>query len=219
MRFSSLAPNVVSLCFSPKRDRKIRSQHKVTKALDDSSLGYLEFSGARQTRLQRLHRREFMAAGCKPPPAPEPGGAAEVALPPAVAASVEQLREIGVNRSYRDMPRLADQTPGFRSNKAGMSHSEYWYLKMLTGDWPMAQMERLLAFTYAVRPSSRVDIDIWPLAATLPPDQITPAVARDINRLLGEGQADATCNGLDWPGYVLSVSEDGTRLRFLRGAG
>lgn len=150
---------------------------------------------------------------------PQAQARAQAALPPAVAATVEQLREIGVNRSYRDMARPADQTPGFRSNKAGTSHSEYWYLKMLTGDWSMAQMERLLAFPYAVRPSSRGDIHIWPLAATLPPDQITPAVARDIDRLLGEGQAEAIRNGLDWPGYMPGVSEDGTRPYFVSGAG
>jgi len=117
------------------------------------------------------------------------------------------------------MARLADQTPGFRSNKAGMSHSEYWYLKMLTGDWSMAQRERLLACPYAVWPSSRRDNYIWPLAAALPPDQITLVVARNIDRLLGEGQAEAIRNRLDWPHYVLGVSEDGTRLYFVSGAG
>jgi len=170
----------------------------------------------------------FMAAACDPPPAPEPVGAAIVdapqaqaaaPLPAAVAATVERLRAIGATGTYRDMAKLADQTPGFRSNNAGMSHSEYWYLKMRTGDWPMAQMERLLTFPYAVRPSARGRIYIWPLMATLPVDQITPAIARDIDRLLGEGQVDAMRNGLVWPGYVLGVAEDGTWLYFVSGAG
>jgi hypothetical protein len=55
--------------------------------------------------------------------------------------------------------------------------------------------------------------------ATLPVDQITPAIAREMDRLLGEGQADAIRNGLAWPGYVLGVAEVGTWLYFVSGAG
>jgi len=168
----------------------------------------------------------LLAAACNPPPASEPVGAAivdlpqaQAPLPPAVAATVAQLRQIGANGSYRDMARLADQTPGFRSNNAGMSHKDYWYLKMRTGDWPMAQMETLLRFPFAERPSPRGKIYIWPLMATLPADQITPAVARNIDVLLGEGQAEAIRNGLNWPGYALGVAEDGTWLYFVSGAG
>ena len=170
-----------------------------------------------------------LAAACDPPPAPAPLGAAEVELapppqaemqlPPAVAATVAQLREIGTNGSYRDMAKLADQTPLFRSNNAEMSHRDYWYLKMRTGDWPMAQMERLLGLPHAVRPSERGDVYIWPRLATVPPDDITPAVARDIDRMLGEGQAEAIRSGEIWPGYVLGIAEDGTWLYFVSGAG
>jgi hypothetical protein len=90
---------------------------------------------------------------------------------------------------------------------------------MRTGDWPMAQMERLLALPHAVRPSARGKVYVWPLMATLQADQITPAVARDIDRLLGEGQAQAIRAGEPWPGYVLGIAEDGTWLFFVSGAG
>lgn len=167
-----------------------------------------------------------VTAACNPPPDPEPVGAAIVALPQAeaplpaaVAATVAQLREIGRNGSYRDMARLADATPGFRSNHGEMSHKDYWYLKMRTGDWPMAQMERLLSFPYAVQRSARGPIYIWPRVATLPVHKITAADARDIDRLLGEGQAEAIRDGQPWPGYVLGIAEDGTWLYFLSGAG
>lgn len=171
----------------------------------------------------------LLSGGCEPPPAQE---AAEVVpveapetppaakpLPPAVMATVARLREIGASGSYRDMAKLADQTPDFRSNAAGMSHRDYWYLKLRTGDWPMAQMERLLALPHAVRPSDIGDIYIWPALATLEPDDITPAAARDIDRLLGEGQAEAIRNGDVWPGYVLGIAEDGVWLYFVSGAG
>lgn len=168
----------------------------------------------------------LLGAACEPPPVAQPVGAAVVdlpdfraPLPPAVAATVEQLREIGANGSYRDMAKLADATPGFRSNYAGMSHKDYWYLKMRTGDWPMAQVEKLLSFPYAIRTTERGRIYIWPRVATLAPDQITAAAARDIDRLLGEGQAEAMRNGEMWSGYVLGIAEDGTWLYFLSGAG
>ena len=168
----------------------------------------------------------LLAAACEPPPVPVSVGTpvvdppqAEAPMPSAVTATVEQLRKIGANGSYRDMAALADQTPDFRSNNAGMSHGEYWYLKMRTGDWPMAQMERLLALPHAVRPSARGKVYVWPLMATLQADQITPSVARDIDRLLGEGQAQAIRAGETWPGYVLGISEDGTWLYFVSGAG
>jgi hypothetical protein len=168
----------------------------------------------------------LLVAACEPPPAPERVGApvadrpqAEGPLPPAVVATVERLREIGANGSYRDMAALADQTPDFRSNTAGMSHSAYWYLKMRTGDWPMAQMQRLLALPHAVRPSARGKVYIWPRLATLGAGQITPALAREIDRLLGEGQAGAIRAGQTWPGYVLGIAEDGTWLYFVSGAG
>jgi hypothetical protein len=168
----------------------------------------------------------LLAAACNPPPAPEPVGAAivnlpevQAPLPPAVAATVDQLRAIGSKGSYRDMAKLADATPGFRSNLAGMSHKDYWYLKMRTGDWPMAQMERLLSFPHAVRRSERGKVYIWPRMATVPADAVTPTVARDIESLLGDGQADAIRNGQVWPGYVLGIAEDGTWLYFVSGAG
>lgn len=170
-----------------------------------------------------------LAAACDPPSASAPLGAAvvepppqahvEAPLPPAVVATVAQLREIGANGSYRDMAKLADQTPRFRSNNAEMSHRDYWYLKMRAGDWPMAQMERLLGFPHAVRPGEGGNIYIWPRLATVPPDDITPAVAREIDRMLGEGQAEAIRNGEVWPGYVLGIAEDGTWLYFVSGAG
>jgi hypothetical protein len=165
-------------------------------------------------------------AACEPPPRAEPVGAAivdlpemQAPLPPKVAATVEQLREIGAKGTYRDMAKLADATPGFRSNHAGMSHKDYWYLKMRTGDWPMAQVEKLLSFPYAVRNSERGKVYIWPRVATLGPQQITAPAARDIDRLLGEGQAEAIRNGEIWPGYVLGIAEDGTWLYFVSGAG
>jgi len=171
----------------------------------------------------------LLSGGCEPPPAQEvaavvPVEAPETPLaakpmPPAVMATVARLREIGASGSYRDMAKLADQTPDFRSNAAGMSHRDYWYLKLRTGDWPMAQMERLLALPHAVRPSDIGDIYIWPALATLEPDDITPAAARDIDRLLGEGQAEAIRNGDVWPGYVLGIAEDGVWLYFVSGAG
>lgn len=169
-----------------------------------------------------------LAAACDPPPAPVLVAAvvelpspvqAEAPLPPAVAATVAQLREIGANGSYRDMAKLADLTPHFRSNNAEMGHRDYWYLKMRTGDWPMAQMERLLGFRHAVRPSERGNIYIWPRLATVAPDEITPGIAREIDRMLGEGQAEAIRNGEVWPGYVLGIAEDGTWLYFVSGAG
>jgi len=183
---------------------------------------------SRKVILRACVAASFLTAACDPPPAPEPAGAAVVdapqrqaaaPLPAAVAATVDQLRAIGATGTYRDMAKLADQTPGFHSNNAGMSHSEYWYLKMRTGDWPTLQMEKLLTFPYAVRPSARGKVYIWPLMAALPVDQITPAIAREMDRLLGEGQADAIRNGLAWPGYVLGVAEDGTWLYFVSGAG
>lgn len=145
-------------------------------------------------------------------PAPSP-------LPAPVEDTIRQLREIAADGSYRDMARLADATPGFRSNTAGMSHSEYWYLKLRTGDWPMAQAERVLALPYAEANTPRGKIYIWPRLATLKPADITPFIADDIDDFLGEGHAEAIRAGAAWPGYVLAIAEDGTWLYFMSGEG
>ena len=167
-----------------------------------------------------------IAAGCDAPAAREPIGAAEVdvtyaqpALPEAVTTTIQRLREISATGSYRDMARMADQTPGFRSNWAGMRHQDYWYLKLRTGDWPMAQVGKVLEFPYAVSETEQGRIFIWPRMATLGRNDITPAVARDIDHLLGEGKAAAIKAGEPWPGYVLGIAEDGAWLYFVSGAG
>jgi hypothetical protein len=173
-----------------------------------------------------LYVAVLAVSGCDAPPGARPIGAAEVDLPPAqeplpdaVVETVQKLREIAETGSYRDMAKLADATPGFRSNNARMSHRDYWYLKMRAGDWPMAQAEKLLGYRYAVAETSGGKVFIWPWMATLKPSAITPAAERDIARLLGEGQADVLRRGAVWPGYVLGIAEDGTWLYFISGSG
>lgn len=166
------------------------------------------------------------AAACDAPPSAEPVGAAVVDLPPvreplpeAVATTVEKLREIGAHGSYRDMARFADQTQGFRSNSGSMSHKDYWYLKMRAGDWPMAQVEKLLTYPYSVADTERGKVFIWPWVAALKSYEITPVAEREIASLLGDGQAEALRRGRPWPGYVLGIAEDGTWLYFVSGSG
>lgn len=165
-------------------------------------------------------------AACDAPSPPETVGAAVVAPPPvenplpdAVAATVARLREIAATGSYRDLARMAAETPGFRSNAGGMSHQDYWYLKLRTGDWPMAQVERLLSYRYALTETPRGKVYVWPWLATLSGEEITPSAGREIDRMLGEGQADALRQGDIWPGYVLGIAEDGTWLYFVSGSG
>jgi hypothetical protein len=167
-----------------------------------------------------------LLAACEPPPSHGTAGAAVVAPPPAVeplpeavAATVQKLKDIAATGSYRDLARLAGETPGFRSNNAGMSHQDYWYLKMRAGDWPMAQADKLFAYRYAVARSRGGKVYVWPWMALLKPDEITPAAAREIDRLLGEGQAEALRKGGVWPGYVLGIAEDGAWLYFVSGSG
>ena len=97
-----------------------------------------------------------------------------------------KLKQIAASGTYRDMAALADATPGFRSNNANMTHKDYWYLKMRSGDWPMAQADKLLGYRYAVADTSVGKVYIWPWMARLKPEQITPVAERDISRLLGE---------------------------------
>jgi len=167
-----------------------------------------------------------LAGACDAPPSAAPVGAAVVAapevkdpLPEAVLATVARLREVAATGSYRDLARLAEETPGFRSNAAGMSHQDYWYLKLRTGDWPMAQVERVLSYRHGVTGTARGKVYVWPWLAALKPEAITPAAAREIDRLLGEGQADTLRRGEIWPGYVLGIAEDGTWLYFVSGSG
>lgn len=166
---------------------------------------------------------------CDPPPSSPPVGAAIVALPPRneplperVEATVRHLMEIGETGSHRDMARLADRTPGFRSNAGGMSHSEYWYLKLRTGDWPMAQMQKTLRYRPAVlqsEPQRGGRMYVWPWMATLTPDDMTPPAIREVDALLGEGHGEAMRRGGLWQGYMLGVSEDGVWRFFVSGAG
>ena len=168
----------------------------------------------------------FALSACDAPAAHAPLGAAIVAapamaepLPDPVAATVARLRDVAATGSYRDLARLASETPNFRSNAAGMTHQDYWYLKLRTGDWPMAQVERVLAYRFGTTQTANGKVYVWPWLAALAPGEITPAAARDIDRLLGAGQAEALRNGEIWPGYVLGIAEDGTWLYFVSGTG
>lgn len=168
----------------------------------------------------------LLGSACDAPPPADPVGAAVVEpdavrepMPQAVRDTVHKLREIAATGSYRDLAKLANATPGFRSNNGGMTHQEYWYLKLRTGDWPMAQVEKLFNYRFAVADTPEGKVYIWPWMAMLKPDEITPAAARDIDRLLGEGQADLLREGRIWPGYVLGIAEDGTWLYFVSGSG
>lgn len=167
----------------------------------------------------------MVLGACDPPPGSGPVGAAEVEpapkqepLPEAVGRTVAELERIAREGTYRDLAKLAEQTPDFRSNNAGMTHSEYWYLKMRTGDWPMAQAAKLLTYKFTIQPSGQGKIYIWPWMAMLKPDEITPAAAQEIDRLLGNGQAALLRAGAIWPGYVLGIREDGRWLYFVSGS-
>jgi hypothetical protein len=168
----------------------------------------------------------LMCAACDPPPVIETaqdvavrGEAAPVELPQAVAATREQLLIMAESGETWQMAQLAAQTPGFVSNTGGMGHREYWYLKYRTGDWPMAQMGRVLAWPHAVEETPSGRVFVWPYMAKLSPGEIGPGAARDINALAGEGAVDAMRAGAPWPGYSLGVREDGVWLFFVSGAG
>lgn len=168
----------------------------------------------------------LLASACDAPPAGAPVGAAVVdfpsavePLPDAVAETIRKLKTIAASGTYRDMAALADATPGFRSNNANMTHRDYWYLKMRSGDWPMAQADKLFGYRYTVADTAIGKVYIWPWMARLKPEQIDPVAERDINRLLGEGQAAVLRRGGLWPGYVLGIAEDGTWLYFVSGSG
>lgn len=165
-------------------------------------------------------------AACDAPKDATPGGAAEVEpprqvepLPDDVKKTVELLKQTAEQGSYRDLARLAGITPDFRSNNGGLSHIDYWNLKQRTGDFPALHLEKVLAYPHTVAASDQGKIFIWPYMATLRPGEITPAAAREIDRLLGEGQARELRKGGVWPGYVLGIREDGLWLYFVSGSG
>lgn len=166
------------------------------------------------------------AAACDPPESSKPIGAAMVEpevekdpLPLPVAETVKLLKEVAERGNYRELARLADAAPSFRSNNGDMSHADYWELKTRTGDWPGAQMLKLFAYRHTIEDSPQGRVYIWPYMAMLKPDEITAVDAREIDRLLGRGQADLLRAGEIWPGYVLGIREDGLWLYFLSGSG
>jgi hypothetical protein len=167
-----------------------------------------------------------LLTACDPPPAKAPVGAAvvemprpKVPLPPAVEATVERLLAVADTGDYHGMVALAKLEPDFRSNAAGMTHSEYWYLKQRTGDEPTAQLKRVLGYRPVERNSPQGKVWIWPAYAVLKPAEITPAIAKDIDQLLGPGEAKLIKAGGLWPGYVLGIAEDGRWLYFVSGEG
>ena len=164
-------------------------------------------------------------AACDPPEAPlteaasHDEAAADAALPDAVARTVRHLRDIARHGGYRELAQFASETPDFRSNTAGLSDREYWSLKERIGDFPAEQVGRVLSFPHPVADTPQGKIYIWPALAMLTADEITPAEAREIDRLLGQGQADELRKGAIWPGYVLGIREDGQWLYFVSGSG
>src|SRR5690606_19572551 len=176
--------------------------------------------------LASLAMAASMLAACEPPDDAGPVGAAIVEPPPqseplteAVAATVRELRTIASSGGYRELAQLAAATPAFRSNNAGMSHREYWNLKERTGDFPAAHVGQVLRRRHTVADSPEGKVYIWPDLAMLKPREITPALAREIDALLGDGQAAELRRGGVLPGYVLGIREDGALLYFVSGSG
>ena len=165
-------------------------------------------------------------AACDPPETPATEAASRSGarlaageLPDAVAHTVRRLKDIAKYGGYRELAQFASQMPDFRSNNAGLSDREYWNLKERTGDYPAEQVGRVLAYPFTVIETPQGKVYIWPALATLKASEITPAEARDIDRLLGEGQANELRKGAVWPGYVLGIREDGRWLYFVSGSG
>ncbi len=143
---------------------------------------------------------------------------AAIELPGPVRAKVNALEAIARDGSPWDMARLANQTPGFRSNAGGLDHADYWYLKYRTGDWPMAHVGKVLAYPPGVVEGEGGLVYVWPYMALKRPSQLTPKVLRDVETLLGAEAAQQVAVGGEWPGYRLGVAEDGTWLYFYTGA-
>lgn len=167
-----------------------------------------------------------MLAACDPPEAPAAEAASQSAapfgageLPRAVARTVRHLKDIAEHGGYRELAQFASETPDFRSNNAGLGDREYWSLKERTGDFPAEQVGRVLAYPFTVVATPEGKVYIWPALAVLKANEITPAEARDIDRLLGDGQANELRKGAAWPGYVLGIREDGQWLYFVSGSG
>lgn len=168
-------------------------------------------------------------AACEPPPReaaavtsaepPLPEDDEPQVLPPAVEATVRRLRRLGETGKDWEMAALAEKTPGFRSNDGGMSHRAYWNLKLRTGDWPMEHLRLVLLERFTRIETAKGAIYVWPSVAALAPIDITPRDAREMDRIAGEGAADAMRAGERWPGYVLGIAEDGTWLFFYSGSG
>lgn len=132
---------------------------------------------------------------------------------------VERLKDIAARGDYRGLARLADQQPAFRSNDGGMANRDYWRLKVSAGDDPTRQLARLLAGPPAVVDGVEGRSYVWPALSVLKPADVTPAIARRIDDLLGAGQGAAFRDGAPWSGYSLAIGADGAWLWFVAGAG
>ena len=141
------------------------------------------------------------------------------ALSPAAEETYARLQDIAARGSVYDMARLAAATPDFRSNDGGLSHREYWYLKLRTGDWPMAHVGRVLDYPYAVQETDSGRIFVWPYMAFSDPASLDRRTERDIASLLGEQGLEAFRSSGEWRGYRLAIAEDGRWLYFYSGEG
>ena len=168
----------------------------------------------------------LVLAGCNPPAESEvtagaslPPTPASPRLPAPVRALVDQLKDMAGRGDYRALAKLAAAQPGFRSNDGGMTPRDYWRLKVSAGDDPTKQLVQLLKEPPAIVDGVGGRSYVWPALATLRPDEVTPAIAGQIDRHLGAGQGVAFQRGAPWSGYSLAIGEDGAWLWFTAGAG
>lgn len=164
----------------------------------------------------------LLIAACEPPREAQLAGRGEakgeVRLTAAARTTVNKLREIAAHGDYRDMARLAETYPEFRSNAAGWRHVEFWGLKAHTGDWPTAALAGVFRYRPAEVASPSGRIFVWPYMAVLKPGEVTASAAHDMDELAGVGEAARVRAGSPWSGYSLAVRADGTWLYFVAGA-
>ncbi|MEO0982108.1 MAG: hypothetical protein AAFX03_05600 [Pseudomonadota bacterium] len=153
------------------------------------------------------------------PATPEPA-----ALPVAVVAKLEEIRDLAERGQLRRLSRLAEREPGFKSNFGGERHYDHWILLRRTGVDPLAKLTALLDEPHADILVGDETWHVWPDLAARDPEDLLPERLsfRDRARLLdliGETGLDRIRAGEPYPGFRLAVTDTGRWVYFLHESG
>jgi len=168
--------------------------------------------------IERSRQPEKTLEPAKPP---QEGENREDELPQPVIDKRDEILGILETGSLRQLTRLAQQYPDFRSNYGELDHYRHWYIMKRAGLDPIIKTQQILQQPYGIKDFGAEKYFIWPALAVRAPEdlefsKLSFADRVTLQELVGEAGIERMKAGEAYPGFRLAIRQDGTWVYLLQ---